>query len=285
MGSFYSRVWSILVDGETLIPETTERQFKIIFETIIDFGGYYSYCDIKLYNLGIDEAGKALQEGSILTLRAGYQENIGSIFSGRIKNVIYERVGNNIITRIKCQGGSQPRDHSIDVTLDGNVDVTTVIASIAEAMGYPLVIQEEDFANSPSFSRGKVLIGDPYKLLSGLAKTFNFNFAIENNRLVVVSGDGFRPGTPVVISESLGMEGIPEITENGVDVSVRLNPSVRVGILLDIQSEFRTFNFANLYFQDIPEDAGVGEYKIWRIRHRGDSYGSDWSTLLTGFRT
>ena len=80
------------------------------------------------------------------------------------------------------------------------------------------------------------------------------------------------------------MEGIPEITEQGCDVSLRLSPKVKIGGRIDIQSELRTFNFSNLYFQDIPENAGKGIYRVFRLTHVGNTKGDDWTTKVTAFR-
>ena len=45
-----------------------------------------------------------------------------------------------------------------------------------------------------------------------------------------------------------GMEGIPIITEIGVDVNVRLNPKINIGGRFEVESEFASFNFSNIYF-------------------------------------
>ena len=73
-------------------------------------------------------------------------------------------------------------------------------------------------------------------------------------------------------------------TENGVDVSMRLLPKIKIGQRVDIQSKLSTFNFSNMYFQDIPENAGSGIFNVYRLSHVGDSYGDAWTTKVTGYR-
>ena len=51
-------------------------------------------------------------------------------------------------------------------------------------------------------------------------------------------------------------DSIPEITEIGVDVTVRLNPSLKMGHRIQLDSERVSFAFNNLYFQDI-YDSGI----------------------------
>jgi hypothetical protein len=284
MSSFYSRVWELTINDKPFIAATEERQFRIVFDVLIDFGGSISYADIAIYNLSIETANIAFKKGAFVGLRAGYVDNIDSIFKGRIVNIFYERSGPDTITRIVARGGTQPDTQSVNTTLGAGVKLPDIIRELAKAIGYPLVIDENDFANIPPYIRGKVLYGDPRVYLDQLAETHKFTYTIDNDRIIVVGNGSFRKGSPVIISEFTGMEGIPEITEVGADVIVRLTPSIRIGGRIDIQSKFRTFNFSNVYFQDVPASAGVGIYRVFRLNHTGDNYGDTWSTKVTGFR-
>ena len=284
MSNYYNRVWELLIDDDTLIEVTTGRQFKMTFNVLVDFGGSISYADIAIYNLSESTANTAIVTGSKVGLRAGYTDTIDYIFSGRITNVLRERMGPNTITRIIARGGSAAATQSIEKTLGAGVKLPTILQELADAMGYPLVIQDTDFDSVPAYIRGKVLHGDPRQYLDDLANTHNLLYLIENDRLVIVADDSYRDGDPRVISEATGMEGIPEITEVGVDVNLRLSPKIKIGGRIDIQSELRTFNFSNLYFQDIPASAGTGIYRVYKIEHSGDTYGDAWTTKITGYR-
>lgn len=284
MSRFYSRVWELLIDDKVFIAATEGRQFRVTFDVLIDFGGSISYSSIAIYNLSSETASKAFKSGSTVGLRAGYSDTVDFIFKGRITNIFYERNGPDTITRLVARGGSQPATQSVNKTLGAGVSLVDIIKELATSMGYPLVIQEGDFVNVPPYIRGEVLYGDARTYLDKLAATHKFTYLIDNDRLVVVGDGSFRQGSPTVISESTGMEGIPEITENGADVTVRLTPKIKIGSRVDIQSKLRTFNFSNVYFQDVPASAGVGIYRVYRIEHKGDSYGDLWSTKITGFR-
>lgn len=284
MSRFYSRVWELLIDDKVFIAATEGRQFRVTFDVLIDFGGSISYSSIAIYNLSSETASKAFKSGSTVGLRAGYSDTVDFIFKGRITNIFYERNGPDTITRLVARGGSQPATQSVNKTLGAGVSLVDIIKELATSMGYPLIIQEGDFVNVPPYIRGEVLYGDARTYLDKLAATHKFTYLIDNDRLVVVGGGSFRQGSPTVISESTGMEGIPEITENGADVTVRLTPKIKIGSRVDIQSKLRTFNFSNVYFQDVPASAGVGIYRVYRIEHKGDSYGDLWSTKVTGFR-
>lgn len=285
MSDYNNRRWSINLNGEPFIVATGGRQFKCVFEILYDFGGFTSYADVAIYNLSADTANKALKAGTPISFRAGYEESIDNIFAGTIKNVLRERRGPDTITRLICRGGKLTEDQAqINQTLGKNARVTDIIKACIKAMGYPAVIDDDQFSDVDPYASGYTLAGDPRVYLDNLASAHGFSYVIENERVIVVRNGSFRQGDVHVISQFTGMEGIPEITELGVDVTVRLNPKIRIGGRARIESTLATFNFSNLYFVDIPESAGQGTYRIFRISHTGDTWGDAWSTKITGYR-
>ena len=284
MSGFYNRVWEISLNGKPFIEQTTGQQFKITFDIINDFGAANSYADIAIYNLSQDTIAKVLKRDVIVTFRAGYEDSIDVIFEGGISNILKERVGPDVITRIIAQGTDARKATMVNTTLGVNTTVIDAIKLCADATGHPLVIDQDDFKDASPFAKGYILSGDPYEKLDELSRSFKFDYNVENGKLIIVGKGRFRKGTPIVIDQFSGMEGIPEITEAGCDVKVRLSPRIKIGRRIDIQSELRTFNFSNLYFQDIPENAGKGIYVAHRLRHTGDSKGDTWTTSITAFR-
>lgn len=278
------RLFEILVNDQTFIAPMEGRQFKVVFNVLIDFGGFNTYMDLRIYNLTKSTANKVFQRDSTIGLRAGYDDSIDYLFKGKIRNVFKERNGADVITRVIARGGTSFEKPVINQTLGRNTQLTQIIRACAESIGYPLVIDESQFQDVDPYISGYTLIGDPTKQLNTLAQIHGFSYVLENDRLVIVRGGQFRQGQPVIISESTGMEGIPEITETGCDVNVRLNPRLKIGGRIDVQSELRTFNFSNIYYQDVPENAGSGIYRIFRLEHTGDSWGDDWTTSITANR-
>lgn len=284
MSRFYGRLYGVELDGETFIEPTNGQQFRIVFNVLIDFGGSISYADVAIYNLSESTALKAFKKGVELGVRAGYKDTIDYLFKGRITNILRERNGPDTITRILARGGSQPRTQFVNIAIGKNAKVTDIIRECATATGYTLVMNESDFAQVDPYPRGYTLTGDPFAQLDTLAQRHNFRYTVDNERLIVVADGSFREGAPIVVNQLNGMEGIPEITENGVNVSMRLLPKLKIGQRVDIQSKLSTFNFSNMYFQDIPANAGSGIFNVYRLSHVGDSHGDAWTTKVTGFR-
>ncbi len=285
MSSYNKRRWSLTVDGEELIEQTDGRQFKCTFTILHDFGGFTSYADISIYNLSTDTANKAFKRGKTLSFKAGYEDSIDKIFSGTLRNIIRERRGPDTITRLICRGGKLAIDQAqINQTLGTDTQLVDIVRACATSMGYPIVMDNSQFADIPPYPYGYTLQGDPRVYLDELAQTHKFDYVVENERLVIVRQGYARQGDINVISQFTGMEGIPEISEVGVDVVTRLNPKIRIGGKFRVESELATFNFSNLYFRDIPESAGQGEHKIIKIEYTGDTWGDAWSNKIFGLR-
>jgi len=258
-------------------------QFRIVFTILVDFGGFISYADIAFYNLSIDTATKIIKKGAAITLKAGYVDNFDIIFEGNINNVLYERDEADTITRVIARGGARSDQVSINKTFGKNVKVTTLIRACAEALTYKIKIEESQFASIPPYAKGYPLNGDPRVYLDKLALAHNFSYTFDKEQLIILENKCFLPGEVVIVSQFNGMEGIPEITEVGVDVNTRLNPQLRIGQRIEVQSKLRTFNFSNLYFQGIPAAHGEGVYRMFKLQHEGDTWGDRWTSKITGF--
>lgn len=286
MSSPIGRLFEIRVNDEILIERTTGRQFRVMFNILHDFGSTNSYADITIVNLSRSTASKALKKGDTIEFIAGYRNSIDVIFRGVINHAIRDKIGTTETgTRVVARSGKLAADRGfVNQSFGPGVTVVDLIRACSAGLELPLIINEPDFQNAAPYAGGYTLAGDPLVYLDALSNAHGFRYLVENDRLVVVGSESYRRGRVYVISQSTGMEGIPEVTEIGANVTTRLDPRIKVGSLFKIESEYRSLNFSNLYFQDVPETAGVGEYRAQRVAFNGDSHGDEWSVTLTGIR-
>ena len=287
MPDYYRRQFELFISNKDIpfIAATNDRQFKITFSILQDFSGFNSYADIAVYNLSRDTEGQVFKKGEYVGFRAGYVDTIDYIFKGEIVNIIREKQGGNRVTRLICKGGAVSQERStINKSFEGGVSPQTLCRACAEALGFPIIISDADFPEVSPYLYGYHLTGDPKVKLNQLAKSHNFQWIIDKDKLVIVGKTSSRKGAVTIVSTSTGMVGVPEITEIGTDVVVRLNPTLKIGGQFEVKSEFVQVNYSNIYFQDVPETLGQGIYTIQKLQFDGDSYGDVWDTKISGLR-
>jgi len=281
--TFIAPSTSYAATTEALNEQVANRQLKIVFEIMIDFSNFHSYCDCSIYNLSENSIANLFKKGAVFGLKAGYEDTIDYLFKGKIRNTYKERDGADTITRVICRGGSQPKATQ-NRTSGVNAKVSDIIKTCVNSMGYALVMNDADFADVKPYARGYTLKTDPVVNLDALALAHNFSYALELDRVIVVRDGKFRAGTPHIVSAKNGMIGIPEISEVGCDVSVRLQPKLKIGGRINIKSDLKTFNFGAVYYKGIPNNTGEGVYIIKKLTHSGDTYGDEWTSKIEAQR-
>ncbi|MFL1558571.1 baseplate hub protein [Pseudomonas sp. O11] len=285
-----SRAWSVDINGEPYISlQSGSTQFRIQFNIDVSPGSSVSYADIRLYNLN---KVSGIANGASIILKAGYTDNIDAIFTGTVTNVLREREPGapEIITRLICRSGSAAVDRgSAQVSLGPGARVEEAIRALAREWPIPIDIDNEQFAADQPMARGYWADGDIPTAMDNLARDYKFDWLQHMGRMYVTKPEMKRNSTAIKINQLTGMIGIPEITRGpsglGVFVSAQLNPSIMVSSVIDLKSEFATYNTGNLYLQEVqPEAVPVGEYNVFSLRYSGDSHTDQWRVDIDGIR-
>lgn len=285
-----SRAWSVDINGEPYISlQSGSTQFRIQFNVDVSPGSSVSYADIRLYNLN---KVSGIANGASIILKAGYTDNIDAIFTGTVTNVLREREPGapEIITRLICRSGSAAVDRgSAQVSLGPGARVEEAIRALAREWPIPIDIDNGQFADDQPMARGYWADGDIPTAMDNLARDYKFDWLQHMGRMYVTKPEIKRNSTSIKINQFTGMIGIPEITRGpkglGVLVSAQLNPSIMVSSVIDLKSEFATYNTGNLYLSKVePEAVPVGEYNVFALRYSGDSHSDTWKVDIDGIR-
>lgn len=285
-----SRAWSVDINGEPYISlQSGSTQFRIQFNIDVAPGSSVSYADIRLYNLN---KVSGIANGASIILKAGYTDNIDAIFTGTVTNILREREPGapEIITRLICRSGSAAVDRgSAQVSLGPGARVEEAIRALAREWPIPIDIDNEQFADDQPMARGYWADGDIPTAMDNLARDYKFDWVQHMGRLYVTKPEIKRNSTSIKINQFTGMIGIPEITKGpyglGVLVSAQLNPSIMVSSVIDLKSEFATYNTGNLYLREVePEAKPFGEYNVFSLRYSGDSHSDQWRVDIDGIR-
>lgn len=246
--------------------------------------------DIRVYNLSENTVQRIQKEFIRVVLQAGYAGNYGIIFDGTIKQV--------------RRGRESQTDTYIDITAaDGDsaynwsvVSASLAAGSTAEdhtqaALGAMASrgITQGDVAplSLNRLPRGKVMFGMTRDFLDVTGKTQDVSWSIQDGKLTLIPNTAYLPGEPVVVTSATGMIGLPEQSQNGINVKTLLNPGIRIGRRLKIDNASiqrlrlnpapLTEANTSLALVQIATNAD-GMYKVLVANHYGDTRGNEWYT-------
>ncbi|MEJ2896220.1 phage protein [Bordetella avium] len=239
---------------------------------------------IRVYNLSDNTAQRIQKEFAKVTLRAGYEGNFGTIFSGDVKQI--------------RRGKETSIDKYLDITAaNGDMAYNFAVANFTLAAGwtaaelYNALLQELSLYGvtagyAPPFPatvypRATSFYGMVRDRLRELAEMVGCSWSIHDNRLYLIPISGYIPGDTVVLTSKTGLIGFPEQTINGIHVRCLLNPNIFIGRGIQINNgsvQEAQINVAYTAFNYFPSIAQDGKYKALAVTHIGDTRGQSWYT-------
>lgn len=260
----FGRQWKVELsnENETLIIE----QLRVSFEIDKTINEKPNPAKISIWNLNRTHINQALSQSfKKLTLLVGYHE-LRTIYSGDINKIKVRRDGLDFILDIECSDGFKAYTESrVSSTLKKGATDEQIVKEIQKTM--PKVNESAvDIPNKRQLPRGRVMNGDSREVLNRIARNNNADWSIQDGNLVFLPKDKVLNDDIVLLSQETGMLGMPEQTDDGLELSCLLNPALQIGGLVNVKSILEYFN---------------GEYKIVKLSHSGDGLGGDWISKLT----
>lgn len=264
---------------------------RITFQATHFAGGALSVAEITVYNVTRYATRQMLGDGAerryeFISLEAGYDDPFGAVFVGQITNVqrVLEDGGATRGVRFFCKSAAKARDQNvINMTLAPETDPVQIIEECALPFGLEIQLYG-DFADLPKRSRGTVLQGSPTACLNELAEAYQFDWMIEGESIKFIKRGFAMPDDVYVISADSGMIGSPVVTDTEVGVRYRLNPKLKLGSIIRLESMAPRFEFSGAFFYDIPRTIGEGYYKVNSLVFAGDSHGDQWESQISCLR-
>ncbi|MEX2901308.1 hypothetical protein AB3967_08260 [Pseudomonas rhodesiae] len=273
--------------------ETNPAQdgLRITFQVTHFAGGAFSVAEITIYNVSRYSSRQMLGDGSagkyeFITLEAGYDGLFGSIFTGQITNVQLhlEDGGATRGIRFFCKSSAKERDQNlINLTLSPETDPVQIIEACAEPFGAEIQFYG-DFSELKRRSRGTVLQGSPTACMNELGETFAFDWMVENGAIKIIKRDFALDNQVYVISAGTGMIGSPVVSDTEVGIRYTLNPKIKLGDTIKLESMAPRFEFSGAFFYDVPRTIGEGYYKVNSLVFAGDSHGDQWESQISCLR-
>lgn len=269
----------------------SEDGLRITFQVTHFAGGAFSVAEITIYNVSRYSSRQMLGDGSagkyeFITLEAGYDGLFGSIFAGQITNVQLhlEDGGATRGIRFFCKSSAKERDQNlINLTLSPETDPVQIIEECAAVFGAEIQFYG-DFSELKRRSRGTVLQGSPTACMNELAETFAFDWMVENGAIKIIKRDFALDNQVYVISSGTGMIGSPVVSDTEVGIRYTLNPKIKLGDTIKLESMAPRFEFSGAFFYDVPRTIGEGYYKVNSLVFAGDSHGDQWESQISCLR-
>ncbi len=282
----YLRKWSVMINGEPFIDGRDGHQFRVVFDIEVSPQNSFIRAEVQFYNLS---KAAAISQRSDIIFSAGYVDNFDILFAGTVTNVMKERRGPDVITRLFCRGGTPEMRGLMDGAYGANAHVLDVLNDAARSWPLALVVDESQFDGNDKLPAGWTADKDIPKALDSLAGMFGFTWKEERGALVITRINKERT-TPIFdVNQYTGMVGMPELigigSGIGVEVTCRINPAITTSDRINVQSEYTTYQTSNLHVGEMAGDASAsGEYNVFSIQYLGDSHGDVWDMRMLGFR-
>jgi hypothetical protein len=266
-------------------------------------------CDVKVYNLSADTANALSKpEFTQLSLQVGYgsPSALKSIFRGSIKQVRLGREDQkNSYVAITAADSDQAYNYAaMAETLAAGSSQEDSVALFIQGLARAASCTPEGGAggqpttegfvtpllNPAPRIRGRVLFGLCVDEARDFADINDCKFSMQDGQFTLIPKTGYIPNAPILITPFTGLIGVPETTQNGLELTVLLNPSIKIGSTIKL--DYSTVNQLrygtdinsvqlNQYLHDNvlkPNPSGL-YYCMW-AEHSGNTRGQPWYTKL-----
>ena len=309
--SQFGRKISAIVANDSTGIELAD--FRLVFDVQAADQESPNNLALRVYNLSAETVLRITSGGEYkrLVVNAGYESNFGVIFDGTVKQFRIGRdnpketyldilaadwdIGYNfgfVNTSLQNPTPGQVARAAVQAMIDEEIKANPTLRRTAED-----ALTLGDFADKDHVPmlRGKVLFGMARARLRDIASTLDATWSIQDGVVQILPQRGYSNDAQVSINRLTGMIGVPEQTPSGIVVKCLLNPRIRVGGVILLNSDD-----INQLMQADPNGAPVpynqytgfqhntrvssgadGAYRVYAIEHEGDTRGQAWYSTLT----
>lgn len=219
--------------------------------------------EFTLSNLKKETATELKKSFKKIIVNCGYESNFGLIFSGNIKGFEEDKEGTETLLKLTAGDGDEAYNYTvINKTLAAGATPDTIVSEVSGAMGVDIGYKSQ--LSSIALPRGKVFYGRPQEYMREQSDNQDCTWSIQDGKILMLKRTELLPNQAVLLTPQTGLIGFPKKNEDGIEGKCLLNPMLKIGSALKIESK-------------IAEDLS-GVYRIISITHKGDTHGNDWYT-------
>ena len=188
-----------------------------------------------LYNLSQDTAARLKKSFTNIIVNCGYEANFGLIFSGNIKGFEQSKEGTETLLKVTAGDGDKAYNYTvINKTLAAGATPDSIISEAAGAMGVPMGYKST--VDTAALPRAKVLYGRPHEFIREQADNTECTWSVQDGKILFLKRTEVTPGSAVLLNSSTGLIGIPKVTEDGITGECLLNPKLKIGAPIKLES-------------------------------------------------
>lgn len=226
---------------------------------------------IEIYNMS-QQSRQAIKKGYLVQLKAGYKGLFQQLFVGNVlpNGIGSTRHGPEILTALECgDGESSIVMARLDKSYSSGVTVLQILKDCAGAMNL-----EDDFnpdgvnsglvylPNNPAYGKGFNAKGPVSDTLNKILRPLGLEWSVQDGNLNVIPKTAHNGNQAIIVSTATGMIGVPSSNDQCMKFSSLLNPNLRPGALVKLESDNIALN---------------GFYKIRKSHFEGDTHENKWN--------
>lgn len=233
-------------------------------------------------------------ENTDVTISAGYVDNIGVIFKGKIRRAIYGRENptDTLTTILASDGGHGQSYATVNTTLPPGKtpkDIYDVAHAALKKYGVdPGFVGKLVDLSKPVYPRSIALFGMAWKLMNDIAKSKGATASIQNMKTHLVTPQDAIPGGAFELNTLTGLIGMPTLEIGGLYARTLINPQMKFHSLVHIDEALIQGMLPQLISSgeiapgtdkgaiNVASIAGDGVYRIYRIDVDADTRGEPW---------
>ena len=254
--------------------------------------GEKDYASVTIINLSKGTRDALNTQYKEIEIKAGYAEESDICFVGSVISATHTHEGTEWITTIECGDGIEVLDQAlINKTYEKGFTLGDVLKDFAAISDISLGdILEVD--TTKALSRGKSFSTDVQAALNELGKTNNFDWSIQDGKLVVVGTGKSRVSVTRVIGARSGMVGSPEWINTGADAAktnpitgtkFKVNslciPSLKPADMIIVRSESLSGRIGS-YNYNIKRPESDERFSVTKVQHDLDNRAGNFITQI-----
>jgi hypothetical protein len=239
-----------------------------------------------IYNLSESSRNLFNEEGRAIEFKAGYAGQLNTIFRGTLKNVRNQYTAPDWTTILFSGDGQKKFDEAIfSKTYSQGTAVETIVKDLALNLGLPSEIEVGSPGYNQSLLYSASYSGKTKDVLDTVCRDYGLEWSIQYGVLEVrpYREPRSKDTTAVLLTSQTGMIGSPTVTEKGVKVKSLLNPEIRPGRLIKIDSKSTIISKAGLDKKDKVQSAN-GTFICDVCNFSGNNYGGDFAVEIEAYR-